>query len=375
MTGDGLRDAPDTPEAPLLSRLRRLIAAQGPISVADYMALCLGDPEHGYYLHAEPFGASGDFITAPEVSQLFGEIVGAWLLHAWQRLGAPDRVHLTELGPGRGTLAADTMRVARLRPAFADAITLHLVETSPRLREAQRAALAPLGVTPIWHDTQDTLPDDAPLLAVANEFFDALPIRQYVRHEGVWRERCVGLDAAGSLRFQLGAGTLATNDLPAALCASGDGTILEVQPTANAIMTALAERLAAQGGAALVIDYGYAATAPGDTLQAVAAHAYAPVLAEPGRADLTAHVNFEVLARAACRPGLSPRRLMTQGDFLLDLGLLERAGQLGAGKAPEIQERIRQDVERLAGPDQMGTLFKVLALAPPDIALAPFDPV
>ena len=362
-------------ETPLAARIHALIEAQGPLSVTDYMAMCLADPDHGYYRNSEPFGAQGDFITAPEVSQLFGELVGAWLIHAWERLGAPNAVHLVEAGPGRGTLAADLLRVACLRPSFRDAVQLHLIETSPRLRAVQRETLAKHdpAATPVWHDGFGTLPHDAPILFIANEFFDALPIRQYVFADGVWRERAIGLAPDGALRFQAGTGRLSSADLPVALRDPSEGTILETQPTANALMATVAERLANQGGAALVIDYGYAKTAPGETLQAMAEHAYIPVLERPGRADLTAHVNFEALARAATGPAITPRRLMTQGDFLLDLGLLERAGRLGAAKSARVQARIRQDVERLADPRQMGSLFKVLAVAPPALRLPPFD--
>jgi SAM-dependent MidA family methyltransferase len=364
---------PDMPASPLLDRIVRLIETQGPMPVSDYMARCLGDPEHGYYMQAEPFGRSGDFITAPEVSQLFGEILGAWIVHAWEAMGAPDPVALVEFGPGRGTLSADMLRVARLRPAFVKAASLHLVETSPRLRAAQKRTLKDAGVRVHWHDSAATLPDDRPLLVVANEFFDALPIRQFVQDGAGWRERCVGLDEAGRLRFQAGLASLEAADLPPHLAAAPEGAVLETQPVANAVMQDLAGRLAAQGGAALVVDYGYGKTAVGETLQAVRNHKPVPVLETPGKADLTAHVNFEALARAANIPPVSARAPMTQGDFLLSLGLLERAGQLGAGRSPDIQEGIRDDVERLAAPDQMGELFKVMAVAPDGVRLAAFD--
>ncbi|MAB00600.1 MAG: methyltransferase [Stappia sp.] len=364
-------------DTPLAARLREIVTHNGPMPVADFMALCLGDPVHGYYMQAEPFGAAGDFITAPEVSQLFGEMVGIFLLTAWQRMGEPERFHLVEFGPGRGTLMADVLRVLALRPAALAGVTPHLVETSARLREVQRetlAARAPAPVNaPCWHDSANGLPEDAPLLVVANEFFDALPIRQHVLNAGQWRERCIGIDDAGALAFALGPGTLAPADLPGDLSRVADGAVIETQPVANAIAEELGARLAAQGGAGLVIDYGYPRTAPGDTLQAMRAHAHVPVLDEPGRADLTAHVNFEALARAFMRGGAPARPLMTQGDFLLGLGLLERAGRLGAGKPARIQEQIRNDVERLAAPAEMGELFKVLAVAPQGLALPPFN--
>jgi SAM-dependent MidA family methyltransferase len=362
-------------EAPLAARIRRLIQTSGPLSVFDYMGLCLADPKHGYYMRAEPFGAGGDFITAPEVSQLFGELIGAWLIHAHEAIGAPQRVHVVELGPGRGTLMADILRVARLRPAFRQGLQVHLVETSPRLRAVQAKTLGTDADDVRWHDTLASLPDDAPLLLVANEFFDALPIRQYVRTEGQWLERCIGLDAEGRLRFASGTGRLGEHGHALRLPDAPEGAILETQPLANALMQDLAARLAGQGGVLLAIDYGYARTDIGDTLQALRAHRHVPVLEAPGLCDLTAHVNFEALARAAMLPGLRPRRLLTQGEFLLSLGLLERAGRLGAGKSAQEQDRIRGEVERLAAPGEMGELFKVLAVTSERVSLPPFDPV
>jgi SAM-dependent MidA family methyltransferase len=361
---------------PLADRIRALIETAGPLSVCDYMALCLADPQHGYYMRAEPFGAGGDFITAPEVSQLFGEMIGAWLVHAHAASGAPKRFHLVELGPGRGTLMADILRVARLRPAFHAAASLHLVETSPRLREVQKETLGANATNVQWHDSIAGLPVDAPLLIVANEFFDALPIRQYVRLQGRWMERCVGLaDDGETLRFVPGTGGLEDADLIAGLAGAPEGAVVETQPLANALMQDLATRLAAQGGVLLAIDYGYGRTAAGDTLQALRRHEHVSVFEAPGQCDLTAHVNFEALARAANLPPLRPRRLLGQGEFLLALGLLERAGQLGAGKSEDDRERIRGEVERLAAPGQMGDLFKVLAVAPDTVPLMPFDPV
>lgn len=360
---------------PLGARIRALIEAGGPMSVFDFMGLCLADPEHGYYMQAEPFGADGDFITAPEVSQFFGELVGAWVVQAHAALGSPRPFHLVELGPGRGTLMADMQRVAALRPAFREAAAVHLVETSHRLRAIQRTTLGEAAARAHWHDRIADLPTDAPLLVVANEFFDALPIRQYVRTAQGWRERAVGLGATGALQFVAGTGSLDPGSLPADLAGATEGAILETQPLANALMEELAGRIARQGGALLAIDYGYARTATGETLQALRAHRHVEVLAEPGRADLTAHVNFEALARAARTGGLRPRALMTQGDFLLRLGLLERAGQVGAGRSPQEQERIRGEVERLAASQEMGELFKVLAVAPHEVVLPLFDGV
>jgi NADH dehydrogenase [ubiquinone] 1 alpha subcomplex assembly factor 7 len=350
-------------ETPLARKLRRIIEANGPMSVADYMAHCLGDPEHGYYMTRDPFGAEGDFVTAPEVSQMFGEIVGAWLVHAWRLCGAPPLARLVELGPGRGTLMADILRVASLAPEFREALTVHLVETSPKLRARQAEALAAHECQ--WHDNLADVPA-GPLLLVANEFFDALPIRQFIRIEGAWRERVVGLDAQGKLGFGVGPGLL--GDGPPAL----EGAILELGPAADSWVAEIGHRIVEHGGAALVVDYGHAESAPGETLQAVRRHAYADPLAAPGEADLTAHVDFAALARRAVAEGAAVHGPVTQGEFLLGLGLRERAGKLGASADDATREAIRNAVERLAGPGGMGTLFKVLALTRPTIAPPPF---
>lgn len=357
---------------PLAARLAAEIAETGPITVADYMARCLGDPHHGYYTTRIPFGAAGDFVTAPEVSQIFGELIGAWLLAVWDAAGAPASVRLVELGPGRGTLMADILRVAALRPAFLSAIHVDLVETSPVLRTAQRERLAHAPCPVAWHARVEDIPD-GPMLVVANEFFDALPIRQFIRTREGWGERMVGLDADGRLAFGIGPGTL-----PAAFAASVDtvpeGTIVEVQPIGDAIMTTLAVRIARDGGALLAIDYGYARPGTGDTLQAMRAHGFADVLAEPGAADLTAHVNFAALAAAAKRAGAASHGPITQGRFLLGLGLIERARRLAEGKDEAAFQSIEADVGRLAGVDQMGDLFKVLAVTRSGMTPPPFGP-
>jgi len=343
---------------PLGLRLAERIRLAGPLTVADYMAAALGDPEHGYYMRREPFGVAGDFTTAPEISQMFGELVGIWCLDIWRALGSPPRFRLVELGPGRGTLMADALRAAAIRPAFRSGLELHLVETSPRLREVQQRTLAPLGLDPQWHDKLGTIPRGLPIILIANEFFDALPIRQFMRAGGGWRERMVGLDAEGRLAFGLGPPGPA--DLPD--LGAEDGEVLEVQPAANAVMGEIATRVVADGGALVAIDYGYAATRPGDTLQAVRRHRPVHPLAEPGLADLTAHVNFEALARTARAAGADVHGPVGQGEFLLGLGLLERAGRLGAGRSEAEQEAIGKAVERLAGPGHMGTLFKALVV-------------
>jgi SAM-dependent MidA family methyltransferase len=348
-------------ETPLAGKLRRLIEANGPMSLAEYMAHCLTDAEHGYYGTRDPFGRAGDFVTAPEVSQMFGEIVGAWLVHAWELCGAPPSARLVELGPGRGTLMADILRVAASVPGFTSALSVHLVETSPVLRRRQAQTLARHDVR--WDGSFAEVPD-GPLFLVANEFLDALPICQYVRVEGVWRERVVGLDGD---RLTLGIGPGQLEPGPQA----PEGSVFEVSEAADALIAAIAARITAQDGAALIIDYGHAESAPGDTLQAVKDHRYADPLVTPGEADLTAHVDFAPLAHRARAEGAAVHGPITQGEFLLKLGLVERAGRLGATADAATRESLRAAVDRLAKPDQMGTLFKVLAITRPGLEPLP----
>ncbi len=356
----------------LKDRIRARIAAEGPLSVAQYMSICLGDPKDGYYTTREPFGADGDFVTAPEISQMFGELIGAACLSAWDALGCPTRFELVELGPGRGTLMADFLRVAALRPAFIRAARLNLVETSPRLRRVQADTLCGASLQPAFRDRFQDVPA-GPLILVANEFFDALPIHQFLRTADGWRERRIGLTAQGDLTFGIGTAALPATAVPASLGSAPEGAILETQPAANAVAEEIGARIAGHGGVALFIDYGYLKTATGDTLQALYRHDRDDVLAHPGEADLTAHVNFEALAAAAGRGGATALAPLTQGDFLLRSGLLERAGALGAGKPHDEQEAIRDAVERLAAPARMGDLFKVLAVTNSGLPITPFD--
>lgn len=339
-------------------KIHRMIEADGPISVALYMALCLGDSEHGYYMKKEAFGTKGDFITAPEVSQFFGEIIGVFLalsLHQWD---AEKPVALVELGPGRGVLMADVLRTLKqLRPAHFSVLKVAMVETSPRLRGLQAAAVAPFK-TVTFHDDIASLPTDMPLLVIGNEFLDALPMHQYVKSRALWRERVVTVQD-GKLAFGLGTATLAPNELPIGAADAEDGTIFEVAPARAAVVADIALRLKAQSGTALLIDYGHLKSGFGNTFQAMRTHQFAKILEPPGEVDLTSHVDFEPLQKAAiaagCRTGA-----MTQSNFLLDLGLLERAGAFGAGKSLEFQSGVQAAVERLVGPNAMGQLFKVL---------------
>lgn len=350
---------------PLGRKLIRRIAEFGPITIADYMAACLGDPDHGYYMTREPFGSAGDFVTAPEVSQMFGELIGLWAVETWHRMGSPSPFLLAELGPGRGTLMADALRAARIEPAFENAARIVLVETSPRLKAIQKNRLT--GHDIAWTDSVEDLPN-LPAILIANEFFDALPVRQFVRLAEGWAERMVGL-TEDRLAFGLRPGAeFSGSDRDA-----DPGTIVEIASISVSIMASIAARLVRSGGAFLAIDYGHGTTGSGDTLQAVRAHEFDPPLAHPGEADLTVHVDFAALAAIASHCGAVPAPLWTQGEFLLALGLLDRAGRLGSGKEAETQNAIRDAVERLAGPDQMGTLFKVFCATSPGLAAPIFD--
>jgi SAM-dependent MidA family methyltransferase len=340
---------------PLARLLARRIAATGPIGVADYMAECLLHPRHGYYVTRDPLGARGDFITAPEISQMFGECLGLCLVQAWLDRGAPAPVVLAELGPGRGTLMADVLRAAEVVPAFGAAASVHLVEASPVLRARQAATLR--GRAPVWHDSLATLPE-APLFLLANEFFDALPIRQFQRDPAGWRERQVALDGAGRLTFALSAPTPIAL-LDHRLADTVPGEIVEVCPAAAGIAAEIGRRIAAHGGAALVVDYG-GWRSRGDTLQAVKDHARDDPLAHPGEADLTAHVDFEALARAAAPAAASGP--VPQGVLLRRLGIDMRAERLAAGLAGEALEQHRAAHRRLTHPEEMGRVFQTLAI-------------
>ncbi|WP_306117667.1 MULTISPECIES: SAM-dependent methyltransferase [unclassified Roseitalea] len=352
------------------------IGASGPMSLAEYMAECLLHPRHGYYARREPFGAGGDFVTAPEISQLFGEIVGAFMIHVWRQAGRPAPFALAEAGPGRGTLMADMLRTARLDPEFRAAARVVLIEASERLRGVQRARLGDDGADAQWVDTIAALPG-LPTFLVANEFFDALPIRQFVNTAGGWRERMVGLDDRGALHFVAGPGGIDPALLPPGHGDAPEGAIFETSPAREAAAAELAAHIARHGGLALVFDYGHLQPGIGDTFQAVRDHAYADPLAAPGRADLTSHVDFAALARAARQAGAHVPAAMTQGAFLLASGMAERAGALGAGKSGPEQAAIVAAVERLCGEDEggMGALFKVMGIAHPRLGrpIVPFE--
>ncbi len=357
----------------LLARLKHRIRNDGPLTVADYMDVCLGDPDFGYYTTRDPLGARGDFTTAPEVSQIFGELIGLWAAVVWQQMGSPDQVGLVEVGPGRGTLMADALRAAKTVPDFRSACSVHLVETSPVLQSVQRDQLADCGLEPRWHQKVENVPA-GPVILIANEFLDALPVRQYVMREGKWFERCVGLSEQDALEFQTGpevSGSRTGVSETVRACAN-EGSIVECRPFARVFVQHLAERARQFPLTALIIDYGHEASAPGETLQAVHAHDFADVLERPGQADLTAHVDFGDLRETAERHGLHVHGPLRQRDFLLGLGLKERCEKLLASADAATREHIATGARRLVDPEQMGQLFKVIALSSSRVTPPPF---
>jgi NADH dehydrogenase [ubiquinone] 1 alpha subcomplex assembly factor 7 len=337
------------------------IRANGPVTVADYMAECLLHPQHGYYATRDPFGVAGDFTTAPEISQMFGELIGLCLAQSWLDQGTPPRILLAELGPGRGTLMADVLRATARVPGFHNAAAVHLVEASATLRQVQ-ARNVPQAE---WHDSINDLPE-GPLYLIANEFFDALPIRQFVRDGDGWRERAVGLQDD---RLAFGLTTASPlRTLDHRLADTRDGDLVELCPALPPIMGEIGRRIASHGGAALIVDYGDWRSL-GDTLQAVADHAPTDPLVHPGAADLTAHVDFAAIAQAAA-PALHTR-LTPQGVFLERLGIVGRAGTLARNLAGPALESHLAAHRRLTHPAEMGNLFKVMGLYAAGSAILP----
>jgi SAM-dependent MidA family methyltransferase len=362
------REAAD--DLSLAARLHARIAENGPLSVEAFMQACLSDAASGAYTSRQPIGGAGDFITAPEISQIFGELIGLWSVSVWHSMGAPRAVTVAELGPGRGTLIADALRAWRAVPAFLDAVSVALIETSPVMVAAQRSALREARVPVRWYATLDELPD-APLIVLANEFIDALPIRQFIYRDGTWRERLIASDGSGGFCFtegdRLALGDQAS-DLPDA---APDGSILETRPAARTLLHELARRASVAPLAVLIIDYGHDETGFGGTLQAVRGHRFAATLADPGSADLSAHVDFADLKRHASAFGLKPYGPVPQGEFLLKLGLGERRDRLLQRATPAQAEEIASGASRLVDPKQMGILFKALALTGADVPPPP----
>ncbi len=336
------------------------------------MTLCLTDSEHGYYTTRDPLGARGDFITAPEVSQMFGEMIGLWMAAVWKQMGAPENLRIVELGPGRGTLMKDALRAAKVMPAFRDAVVLHLVEISPALKEQQERTLEHLHTPMFWHPSLNDVPK-GPAIVIANEFFDALPVNQVIKTDYGWHERQIEIDAAGKLAFTVASDPLPQFDrlLPASARNATDNSIFEWR--ADTVAMEFGRRIARDGGAALVIDYGHAESAVGDTLQAVGQHAYADPLSAPGNLDLTAHVDFQALAKAAEAMGAAGFGPLDQATFLRRLGIEQRAASLKIKNANASASDIDAALARLIGEGRtgMGTLFKAAAFAHPSLGVPP----
>ncbi len=358
---------------PLFGHLVGRIARDGPLTVAQFMEEALGNRDHGYYMTRDPLGARGDFVTAPEISQVFGELLGLWCASVWQSMGSPTAFRWVELGPGRGTLMADAVRATRKVEGFHTAAQIHFIESSPVLKEKQRETLGSVGMTNgEWHRDISQIPD-GPVICLANEFFDALPVRQFQRVVGGWRERMVDLnETKNGLRFMLSEHAAKPHFIPDAVQGAPDGSLVETAPTGMRMMHTLAERLVKSGGAALIVDYGHAVTSVGETLQAVQDHTFAEVLADPGEQDLTAHVDFQALAEVANRTGATCTTIMEQGTFLNSLGLPVRARQLAAAADSIEQGRdTAARIDRLTNPAHMGSLFKVMGLSSPELVPLP----
>jgi len=347
---------------PLDAKIRNRIRADGPLTVSAFMEIALGDPDHGYYRTRDPLGEAGDFVTSPEISQVFGEIIGLWCAVTWQNTGTPDNIHLVELGPGRGTLMADILRTTRnVMPAFVESIDVHMIETGAVLRQQQQEALNGYHVS--WHDRFEAIPS-GPVLVIANEFFDALPIDQYVMTEDGWRENQIVLSEKNDqLIFAHGDQRVGSKvTIPDELSTPPINSIFEHSSTGEQIAGDIAKRIATDGGAALIIDYGHVRHGLGDTLQAVKSHKFHDALATIGEADLTAHVNFAALGGAAEASGAVIHGPIFQGGFLTALGIEQRTETLTAKATLDQAELLKNASRRLIAADGMGTLFKAMAI-------------
>ncbi|UNF29521.1 class I SAM-dependent methyltransferase [Bartonella krasnovii] len=356
--------------ATLKEKIKKIIALHGPISVSQYMTLTLTDPQFGYYRTQTPFGSAGDFITAPEISQLFGEMIGIWLLASWKAHGCPHPFIVAEIGPGRGTLMSDILRtMQKLSSTAFNSAEVFLIEISEKLAKEQKKSLAPYQKQIHIIENFNQIPSNA-LFFIANEFLDTLPVNQYIKIDGEWRERRITVNQDGDFIFIAAPRRLPSSCLQSYCSGMPDGTIFEHAPSRHQFVQQLSNHLMQVTGSALLIDYGARELAFGDTLQALSKHKFRDIFDAPGQHDLTSHVDFSFLKDIALEQGCFIE-ILEQGDFLLKMGLLERAQQLGANKNAPLQDKIRQDVERLAGPDQMGKLFKVLHMSDKNIPVPP----
>lgn len=351
---------------PLETIIKQRIRENGPMNMGEYMGLCLGHPDHGYYMTRDPFGVKGDFTTAPEISQMFGEVIGAWIADSWIKMGEPEKFALVECGAGRGTLMADILRATKNLHKFQEAVQIHIIETSPVLKKMQKNLLAQYKV--IWHNNINDLPKDCSLMVIGNEFLDALPVRQLIYHASSWKENMVDLDINDTLRLhEYEADNDVLNLLPPFLFPPSEGARIEVSPEQKCFMHDLVKTIINQSGIALFVDYGFIDNVAGDTLQAVKDHAYCDILYMPGEADITAHVNFAEISQIAMEGDVMVHGPVTQSDYLNRIGLSIRADLLKQ-KATNVQRReIDAAVKRLAGKNtkenDMGVLFKVIALS------------
>ena len=356
-----------TEYSPLQSEIKKLIKSSGPMPVWRYMELCLTHPNYGYYISRDPLGREGDFTTAPEVSQMFGELLGLWVGSVWKAIGSPSLLRLIELGPGRGTLMADALRALRVLPPLYQALSIHLVEINPVLREKQKAALSGVRII-AWHDSLDQVPN-GPAVILANEYFDVLPIHQAVKRETGWHERTVEVDDGGKLAFGFAPDPMPRFEvlLPPLVRAAPIGAAFEWRSDTEIMK--IATRVRDQRGAALIIDYGHIRSDAGDTFQAIARHSFADPLKNPGQADVTAHVDFQALARAAEDLGARVHGPVPQGEFLKWIGIETRAVTLMAKASLEVSEDISSALKRLTGDGRgaMGSMFKVLAVSEPGL--------
>lgn len=360
----------------IAEQLRQRIRETGPMSVAAFMTEALFDPKAGYYATKDPIGAGSDFITAPEVSQMFGELIGLWAAQSWMDMGRPDPFYLIELGPGRGTMMADALRAGRAVPGFVAAARVTLIEASAALKAVQAQTLGPTGAQIQWVDRLEAVPS-GPSIILGNEFLDCLPVRQAIRHDGQWHERLVALDAETDTDFVFVLGPpLGIDDalVPTRLVDSENGRLVELRPGDRQIIETITARFSTHDGRALLIDYGPAQSETGDTLQAIRAHEKVDPLAEPGTADLTTRVDFETLLQTATDRGLVAYGPVTQRAFMLGLGLEQRAAALMQAD-PDKKATLARQVWRLTDPEQMGELFKLVCLDSPALPNPPgFSP-